>query len=113
MPRPRKRPETELSKFLDGALKRKRMSHNRFAALVSLSPASLSDLKLRKIDRSTDRLTARKWAEVLGLSSAEEEDLFELLQLAHSPVYVQELVERLRPKKSVLRVANPKSDYEK
>ncbi|MBA3708253.1 MAG: hypothetical protein H0W83_05485 [Planctomycetes bacterium] len=113
MARPRKRPATELSEFLDAALQRKRMSHNRFSTLVHMKPSSLSDLKLRKIDRSTDRKTSREWAEVLDLSRAEEDDLFELLQLAHSPVYVQELVERIRPKKTVLRVAHTKSDYEK
>jgi transcriptional regulator with XRE-family HTH domain len=113
MARPRKRPATELSEFLDAALKRKGLSHNQFSKRVGLSPSSLSDLKLRDEREAPDKELAAKWAQVLGLSPVEEHDLFELLQLAHSPAYVQELVARLRPPKHVRRVAEPSEHYPK
>jgi transcriptional regulator with XRE-family HTH domain len=111
MPRPRKRPATELSEFLDEALKRKGLSHTQFSRRVGLSPSSLSDLKLRQEAAAPDRTMARRWAQVLGLSETEEHDLFELLQLAHSPAYVQEMVAKLRPSKHLRRVAEPPEGY--
>ena len=111
MARPRIRSATELSKFLDAALKRKGLNHTQFSRKVGISPSTLCDLKLRKEAAAPDRDTAHKWAQVLDLSKSEEHDLFELLQLAHSPGYVQELVAKLRPAKTVRRAAEKADDY--
>lgn len=111
MRRPRKRPDTELSKFLDIALARQGLTNRAFGKLVGIKPATLSDLKLRKEAAAPDRITARRWAEVLKLNKADEHTLFELLQLAHSPGYVQEMVAQLRVRKSLGRAADPPKEY--
>jgi hypothetical protein len=111
MPRPRKRPETELSRFLDAALERKGLGHNEFADLIGMHPATLSDLKLRQETPTYDRTTIHRWAVVLDLTGAQEEVLFELVQLAYSTRYVQDLMARLHPLKPVRRVAESPLDY--
>lgn len=111
MPRPRKRSETELSKFLDAALKQRGLSHNEFARLIGMKPNSLSDLKLREGAAAPDRHTIHRWAEILDLTPAQEEVLFDAVQLAHAPIYVQDLVARLRPLKHHRRVAESPLDY--
>ncbi len=105
MARPRIRPKTPLSEFLDAALARAGLNHSQFSRKVGMSPSSLSDLKLRREATAPDRAMARQWAQALGLTRSEEDDLFELLQLAYSPAYVQELIAELRPAKTLRRVA--------
>lgn len=72
---------------------------------------SLSDLKLRQDTWAPDRDEVHHWATELELTAAQEAVLFDLIQLAHSPKYVQELVARLRPMKPVRRVAESPLDY--
>ena len=111
MPRPRKRPATELSKFLDAALEQRGLSHNEFARLIGMKQNSLSDLKLRQETPAPDRETVHRWAEVLGLTAAQENVLFDFVQFAYSPKYVQDLVSRLRPLKHSKRVTESPLDY--
>lgn len=111
MPRPRKRDPTELSKFLDAALEQCGLSHNEFARRIGMKPNSLSDLKLREGTVAPDRETVHRWAEILELSSAQEDVLFDFVQFAYSPKYVQDLVARLRPLKHSRRVAESPLDY--
>ena len=92
-------------------MKRKGINHTQFSKRVGMSPSSLSDLKLRSETEAPDRDIARRWAKELDLSASEEDDLFELLQLAHSPGYVQELVAKLRPAKTMRRAAEPPAGY--
>lgn len=110
MPRPRKRSETELSKFLDAALEQRGLTHNEFARLIGMKPNSLSDLKLREGTAAPDREMVHHWAEVLELTPGQEDVLFDAVQLAYAPTYVQELVARLRPLKHGRRVAESPLD---
>ena len=96
MARPRKRPATRLSDLLDTALQKQSLTHNQFSALVNLNPSHFSDLKLKQEAPAPDRATVGKWATVLDLGKAETDELFELVQLAHAPRYVQELVAKLK-----------------
>ncbi len=112
MPRPRKRSETELSKFLDAALKQRGLGHNEFAVLIGMNPATLSDLKLRQETPAPKRAVVHQWAKVLELSKLEEDEFFDLVQLAYSPEYVQDLVASLRPDTRSRRVAESLRDHE-
>jgi hypothetical protein len=112
MARPRKRDATELSKFLDAALARKGLTHTAFSMQIGWKSPTLSDLKLREETLAPDRATVHQWAKVLELTIKEEERLFDLVQLAYSPKYIQDLVARLRPLKLSRRVAESPLDYE-
>jgi hypothetical protein len=112
MARPRKRDATELSKFLDAALLHKGLTHTAFSMQIGWKSPTFSDLKLREETSAPDRKTIHHWAKVLELTSAQEAVLFDLVQLAHSPKYVQDLVARLRPLKSLKRPAESPLDYE-
>jgi transcriptional regulator with XRE-family HTH domain len=107
MARPRKRLETELSEFLDSALKRKGITHNTFSQRVGLKPSTLSDLKLRRETPAPSRAVIHHWAAVLGLTQAEEDALFDLVQLAHAPLYVQNVVSTLRSPRRVAESRDP------
>ena len=111
MARTRKRNETELSRFVDAALKQVGLTHTEFSRRVGLSPSRVSDLKLKQDVNAPDEDFARRWSEVLGLDGASERQLYELLQLAHAPAYVQGLVERMRNEGHLPRVAEPRTDY--
>lgn len=110
MPRPRKRPATELSQFLDAALTHRGLTHNEFAKLIGMKQNSLSDLKLKNDTKAPDRETIARWARILELNAGQADYLFDLVQLAHAPQYVQDLVARLRPLKLVRRVAESPLD---
>jgi hypothetical protein len=97
---------------MDAALTCRGLNHNEFARLIGMKQNSLSDLKLRQETSAPDRTTIHHWAKVLELTSAQEAVLFDLVQLAHSPKYVQDLVARLRPLKSLKSPAESPLDYE-
>jgi hypothetical protein len=109
MARPRKRAATELSAFLDALLARRGLTHNEFSAKIGISSASLSDFKLREAGRAPTRREIEPWVEVLRLSPAEADELFDKIQLAHTPPYVQGLVRELRAGK---RAAEDRRDYD-
>ena len=110
MARPRKRSTTTLSTFVDAALARQGLTHNEFSARVGMSPSSLSNLKLREEAPGPGWDLVHTWAKVLRLSPAEETELRDLMELAHSTRYVQELVEDLR-RRAGPEAAEPSSDY--
>ena len=112
MPRPRKRPPTALSRFLDQALRRNNLTHTAFCAEIGMSPASLSDLKLRNGTVAPGWELVRTWGPVLHLTQAEERELFDLVQLAFTPSGIQEEIRRLR-QQNVKKVAEqPLINYE-
>lgn len=78
-------------------MKRQGLSHTAFSQLIGVRPATLSDLKLRIEAPAPTREAIRQWATLLNMDAAEEEVLFDLIQLAHAPGYVQTLVARYRP----------------
>lgn len=86
------------------------LKHNEFARMIGMKQNSLSDLKLRQETPAPDRATIHRWAMVLTLSKIEEEKLFELVQLAYTPLYVQEIVARCRSPKLIRRVAESPLD---
>jgi hypothetical protein len=96
MDRPRKHVATDLSRFIDAALARRGLTHNEFRARVNMSPASVSCLKLRIQTNAPDRELVQRWAAVLELTPSEENELYDKVQLAYSPLYVQRLVSELR-----------------
>ena len=96
MARPRKRSATALSTFVDAALARQGLTHNEFSARVGMSPSSLSNLKLREEVPGPGWDLVHTWAKVLRLTPEEEAELRDLMELAHSTRYVQDLVENLR-----------------
>ena len=96
MVRPRKRSATPLSRFLDRILKRNGLTHNEFSRQVGMSPASVSDLKLRDEAPGPGWDRVHTWAQVLRLNPEEEAELRDLMELAHSTRYVQDLVADLR-----------------
>lgn len=112
MARPRKRIATDLSRFLDAELERLGMTHNEFSKLVGMSPASVSDLKLRAAGQAPDDDMVRRWAEVLELSQARAHELNEKLQLAFTPRYVQDLLVRLRGERRTVRAAEKRSPFD-
>ena len=111
MARPRKRDATELSRFLDAAIERNGLTHTDFSRQIGWKSPTLSDLKLKQDTWAPDRDEIHRWATVLGLSAAQEAVLFDLVQLAHAPKYVQELVARLRPVMSADRLGESPLDY--
>lgn len=96
MARPRKRSATALSTFVDAALARQGLTHNEFSARVGMSPSSLSNLKLREEVPGPGWDLVHTWAKVLRLTPEEEVELRDLMELAHSTRYVQDLVADLR-----------------
>ena len=70
---------------------------------------SLSDLKLRQETPAPDREVIHRWAEVLELTTAQEHVLFDAVQLAYAPKYVQDLVARLRPLGAHEKIAGRRS----
>jgi len=100
MARPRKRPATRLSDLLDRALRKQVLTHNQFCTLVNLTPSHFSDIKLKQEAPAPTRATVDEWAKALNLGKAETDELFELVQLAHAPRHVQELVAKLRRQQS-------------
>ena len=112
MARPRKRIATDLSRFLDAELERLGMTHNEFSKLVGMSPASVSDLKLRDEGQGPDEDMVRRWVEVLELSQTRAHELNDKLQLAYTPKYVQELLARLRGDRRAVRAAEKRSPFD-
>jgi len=109
MARPRKRSATALSIFVDAALARQGLTHNEFSARVDMSPSSLSNLKLREEAPGPGWDLVRTWATVLRLTPAEEAELRDLMELAHSTRYVQDLVADLRQRTKSQAAEEPSS----
>lgn len=86
------------------------MTHTGFCKLAGIPPATLSDLKLGRESDAPDRETVGRWAEILKLSKKEGDELYELIQLAYAPPYVQDMVKNLKGE-GRRKAATPKDDY--
>lgn len=92
MPRRRIHEQTEFGDLLDQALRQRGLTIQAFCAMVGCAPSAITYAKTLTL--SPARIAA--WADALRLIGNERTRFIESAWLAHSPPFIQELVERQR-----------------
>jgi len=96
----RQRQLNTFGQALDETLADLGVSNDDFCRKTGVNRSTLSNLKLRPPTNAPTRPEVEAWGTALGLTTKQNNALYDAAQLAFSPRYVQDLVARLRRKES-------------